>query len=248
MRFRKLHIVCIIILFLHSCTNTRNASNTSREYYSSHGFALIYKEELYKEKIISKKLNPNKQMTIHNSLKINTPIKILNPVNMKFIDTKVNKKAGFPKIFNIVITKNIADFLELDLNNPYVEILEVKKNKTFLAKESNIFDEEKNVAEKAPVDQVQMDDLNQNNDIAKEIKKKKSFYNLIISDFYYEDSAINLKNDLIEKTKMNNFLIVKINIKKYRLLSGPFEDFNALKSAYISLNNLGFENLMVNKK
>jgi hypothetical protein len=167
---------------------------------------------------------------------------------MKFLDINVNKKADFPKIFNIVITKDIADFLELDLNNPYVEILEVKKNKTFLAKESNIFDEEKNVAEKVPVDQVQMDDLNQNNDIAKEIKKKKSFYNLIISDFYYEDSAINLKNDLIEKTKMNNFLIVKINIKKYRLLSGPFEDFNALKSAYISLNNLGFENLMVNKK
>ena len=43
--------------------------------------------------------------------------------------------------------------------------------------------------------------------------------------------------------KINNMSIKKINDKKYRLFAGPFKNFNALKTVYISLNNLGFENL-----
>ena len=66
---------------------------------------------------------------------------------------------------------------------------------------------------------------------------------LVISDFYYYDSANNLKNDLIKKTQINKFTIKKINHNKYRLSVGPFEYFNALKSVYISLNNLGFDEL-----
>ncbi len=58
--------------------------------------------------------------------------------------------ANYPKIFNVVITKKAAKFLELDFNNPYVEFIEVKKNKTFIAKEGVIFEEEKNVAAKLP--------------------------------------------------------------------------------------------------
>ena len=67
------------------------------------------------------------------------------------------------------------------------------------------------------------------------------------SDFYYIESAKNLKNELIDKTGINNISIIKINDKKYRLLAGPFKNFNALKTSYISLNNLGFENLNINK-
>ena len=74
---------------------------------------------------------------------------------------------------------------------------------------------------------------------------KKSNFILVISDFYYEDSANNLKKDLVKKTKMNNISVKKINNKKYRLLVGPFKNFNALKTTYISLNNLGFENLNI---
>ena len=77
-----------------------------------------------------------------------------------------------------------------------------------------------------------------------EIKINKNFV-LVISDFYYYDSANNLKKDLIQKTQINKFTIKKINHNKYRLSVGPFENFNALKSVYISLNNLGFDELDV---
>ena len=58
----------------------------------------------------------------------------------------------------------------------------------------------------------------------------------------------NLKNDILKKTNIKNISVKKINDNKYRLLTGPFKNFNALKNTYISLNNLGFENLNVYKK
>ena len=84
-------------------------------------------------------------------------------------------------------------------------------------------------------------------EVTKKSKKKseRKKFILVISDFYYKDSAVKLKNDLIKKIQLNNITIKKINNNKYRLLVGPFENFNALKTTYISLNNLGFENLNI---
>ena len=73
---------------------------------------------------------------------------------------------------------------------------------------------------------------------------KKNFI-LVISDFYYIDSANNLKRDLLKKININNISVKKINNNKYRLFVGPFENFNALKNTYISLNKLGFEDLNI---
>ena len=101
------------------------------------------------------------------------------------------------------------------------------------------------VAEKAPVKKIKMDDLTK---IEPEVNKKtsqKSNFLLVINDFYFKDSANDLKIDLVKKTKMNNIYVKKINNNKYRLLVGPFKNFNALKTTYISLNNLGFENLNI---
>ena len=78
--------------------------------------------------------------------------------------------------------------------------------------------------------------------------KEKNRYILLISDFYYLDSAKNLKNELTKKTKLDGFTIKKINNKKYRLYIGPFQNFNSLKSTYISLNKLGFEELNIYKE
>ena len=57
---------------------------------------------------------------MHSQLKTNTPLKIINPVNSKVIETKIYKKAKYPEIFNIVISRKIEAILELDEKNPYV--------------------------------------------------------------------------------------------------------------------------------
>ena len=252
MKFEK-NIIILLLSFLlfSSCAEYKTSKRIlepEKKYFSSKGFALVYENQLYKDKVISHKIDNNSLSIVHNFLKKNTPIKIINPTNLKFVETKIYKKGQYPKIFNIVLSKKIADLLDLDLNNPYVEVIEVKKNKTFIAKESNIFDEEKNVAEKAPVEEIKMDDLSINNDddIQKTAKHQKYF--LIIGDFYYEESAINLKNELLKQLKRDNFFITKINKNTYRLGLGPFKNFNALKLPYISLNNLGFENLDIYNK
>ena len=234
----------IYFIALYSCADYKTNKGSQKEekqYYSSSGFALIYDDELFLQKIINKKINNEDIRVMHSQLKTNTPLKIINPVNSKVIRTKIYKMAKYPKIFNIVISKKIASILELDVNNPYVEVIEIKKNKIFIAKKAVTFDEEKKVAENAPVDEITIDDLFKGElDIEKEISKEVNFI-LVINDFYFEDSANNLKAELVEKTKMNNISIEKINNKKYRLFVGPFKNFNALKTTYISLNNLGFE-------
>ena len=241
-------LICVIALYSCADYSVYNINQSKeKQYYSSSGFALIYEDDLYKQKVIDKKINNEDIRVMHSFLKINTPIKVINPNNSKIIETKIYRKASYPKIFNSVISKKIATILELDLNNPYVEIIETKKNKTFIAKKSNIFEEEKNVVEKVPVNEIKMDDLtNKTLVVEKKILKNNNFI-LVINDFYYENSANNLKKELIKKTDMINISVKKINNKKYRLLVGPFKNFNALKTAYISLNNLGFDHLNIYK-
>jgi len=238
----------IIVASLYSCAGYEKSKinkKNNKIYYSSSGFALIYEESLYKNKIINKKLNNDHLHVLHSSLRKNTTIKITNLNNSKTINLKIYKKANYPKIFNVVISKKIARLLELDLENPLVEITEIKKNKTFVAKDGNTFDEEKNVADKAPVDEIKMDDLTLKKDEEKDKKYKLNKFIIVISDFYYKESAIKLQKDLSKKMGLNNISIKKINDNKYRLLLGPFENFNALKTTYISLNDLGFEGLNV---
>ncbi len=271
MKLIKISIFFFIVLALSSCAENKKivydkdsgrfilTEKKRKEeiffFHSSHGFALIYDQDLYKEGVINKKLdlrkdidkriNDTKVIVLHSFLKKGTPVKIINPENSKVVETKIHKLANYPKIFNVVISRKTAKNLGLDFNNPYVELFETKKNITFVAKEGVTFDEEKNVAEKIPVDEIKMDDLSKEKMGVKINIAKKNKFILVIADFYYFDSAKNLKNDLIKQTKIRNFLIKKINDNKYRLSVGPFKNFNALKFVHISLNNLGFEDLNI---
>ena len=240
----------VYVIPLYSCAdyNVNKAMEKKvKQYYSSSGFALIYEDKLYTQKILNKKINNEDIKVMHNLLKKNTPIRIINPANSKVIETKIYKKANYPKIFTIVVSEKIASILELDLGNPFVEVIEVKKNKTFVAKKTNTYEEEKSVAGKAPVDEIKMDNLTNNKGEDKIKVFKDNNFIILINDFYYEDSAINLKNELFKKTGFSNILVRKISNNKYRLLAGPFKNFNALKTTYISLNNLGFEDLNIHK-
>ena len=247
MKINKIYILFIFII-LYRCAGyekNKSAKDDKKIYYSSSGFALIYEDFLYENKTINKKINNEHILILHSTLKNNTLVRITNLKNSKSLETKVYKKANYPKIFNVVVTKKIASILDLNIENPFVEIIEIRKNKKFIAKEGNTFEEEKKVADTAPVDKIEMDDL-----AISEIKKNKEVlknekFMIVVSDFYFRDSAVSLKNDLSKKILLSNIFIKKINNKKYRLLIGPFNNFNALKTTYISLNNLGFESLNI---
>ena len=246
-------IIFFLIFLVTGCADYNNqvtTKKTEKKFYTSLGFALIFSDQIYEDRIVNRKMKNTEFGEMHSSLKKNTRIKVINPDNSKFVNAKVINNAIYPKIFNAVISEKIAELLDLDINNPYIEIVELKKNKKFIAKEVDIFDEEKKVAETVQINEITIDDvsIDKSVDIKDKDSKKNSDFIIVISDFYYEDSAKNLKKHLIKSTKDKNFFIKKIEDNKYRLSAGPFRNFNALKTTYISLNNLGFEDLNIYRK
>ena len=222
--------------------------NISSKYKNS-GFALIYKDILKDKKIISKKIDNRSLLIFHKSLKKNSFVKITNPINQKTIIAEViSNKVQFSDFYNCVITARIAEELYLDLNEPYIDLVLISQNSTFVAKKAKTFNEEKKVAEKAPIDGIKIDNLGETNDQKKEITKVNYFeYSIKIADFYYEDSAKNMVNRILEETNIKHPKIKKISKTKYRVLLGPFSDIKKLEESFNKINLLNFENIEILK-
>ena len=210
--------------------------------YFSKGFALIYEDSIFENKIVNKRLNNDQNYVLHSFLRNNTLVNISNPFNSKTITVKVRKSFKYPSIYNIVITKKMAENLELDINNPYVEVLTIKKNDKFIAKEASIFEEEKKVASKLPVTSIDINDLSASK-LEIEHKKKKASYIINVADFYFFESAEVAKNRFEKEANLTNIEIKKISENKFKVYFGPYASFNSMKDTYLSLNELGFENL-----
>ena len=247
MNYNKILNFFLLLFFLSSCSyqekDIRKAKDldVEKKVYVSTGFVLVYNEKNYNDGIINDKLKSSEFVALHPYLKRNTELRIYNPKNLKSVNVRIKKRSDFPKIYKLVITKKTADILDLDLDNPFVEIVQTKKNKKFIAKKADMFDEEKKVATKVPVNAVKVDELTKDEDLKLD-KKNILSYNILISDFYYLKSAEVLKNNLL-KNRINKLSIIKLNDTKFRLSAGPYEDFNSLKDVYINLNLLGFEEL-----
>jgi hypothetical protein len=124
----------------------------------------------------------------------------------------------------------------------------ISQNSTFVAKKAKTFDEEKKVAEKAPVDGIQIDNLGEINQHKKEAIKEEIFnYSIKIADFYYKDSAMNMSNRIINETNIKNPLIKTISNTKYRVLLGPFNDIKKLEDSFNEIKSLNFENIEILK-
>ena len=121
----------------------------------------------------------------------------------------------------------------------------MSKNSIFIAKKAKMFEEEKSVAEKAPVDGIQISDLNIKKQKQKKSKKKKFSYSIKVADFYYIDTAQTMLDRIKKETLIKNLNIVKLSPKKYRVLIGPFNDIKSLKNSFEKMKLLNFENLEI---
>ncbi len=251
MNFKKISSLCLII-FLSAC-NQFDRPDKSLNYigdqkYSNTGFALVYNNNLRKNKKISKKIDNRSLMIFHNKIKKNSFVKITNPVNEKSIIAEVvSNNVKFSDFYNSVITKRIADEILLDLNEPYINLVLISKNSSFIAKKAKTFDEEKKVAEKAPVDGITIDNLGSSEKKDKEITKQKFLYSIKIADFYYKDSAENMINRIRDETNLKNSEIKKLSKTKYRVLIGPFNDIKNLEKSFNEIKSLNFENIEILK-
>ena len=169
MKFK--HLIIFLSFILTSCepysTDSKKLNNQIEKKYSNSGFTLVYNENLNLKKL------DNRSLTIfHKTLKKNSSVKLTNPSNDKSLIATVKTKDNFSNFYNSVISTRIAETLELNLNEPYIKITLISKDSTFIAKKSKIFEEEKEVAEKAPIDGIKIKDLS--NNISSGKKKSKN--------------------------------------------------------------------------
>ncbi|MBD1140694.1 hypothetical protein IDH20_00795 [Pelagibacterales bacterium SAG-MED39] len=245
----KIIKIFFMIFLIYGCdqitsNNSKKINISFEDKYKNAGFALVYNEDIKN----IKKLDQRSLDIYHNKLKKKSLVKIINPVNGKFLIAKVkSNKQNFSNFYNSILSQRIADTLELDLDEPYIEIILISKNSTFIAKKAKTFDEEKNVAEKAPIDGIQINDLNKKKTI-KKYKKDKSFsYSIKIADFYYKTTADVMVKKIYDETSLNNINIEKLSKTRYRVLIGPFNDIKNLKKSFEQMNILNFENLEILK-
>ena len=243
----KAVIFIFSIFLLIGCEQTtiKNYKKTDldiKNRYRNSGFALIYENNLKN----IKKLEPRSLNIYHKSLKKKSLVKITNPKNGKFVIAEVkSNRIKFSNFYNSILSLRIAEELSLDFDEPFVELILIPKNSTFVAKKAKMYEEEKSVAEKAPVDGIQIKDLNLKK-IKKKIKKNKYFsYSIKVADFYYKDTAQIMVDRIKNESSLSNLRIIKLSKTKYRVLIGPFNDIKSLKYSFEKMNTLNFENLEI---
>ena len=248
MSFRFL-VIILFSLFLISCDQSLKSVSKKKDFkvekrYKNSGFALIYNENL--DKI--KKIDERSLDIYHKSLKRKSIVKLTNPKNNKSLIAHVkSNKVKFSDFYNSIISQRIAETLNLDINEPYLEITLISKNSTFVAKKSKTYEEEKKVAEKAPIDGIKISDLNKKKIKKKDIKKDVFSYSIKLADFYYKESAQMVINRISVETSLKNHKIIELSKTKYRVLIGPFNDINSLKESFEKIKPLNFENIEILK-
>ena len=191
----------------------------------------------------------DRSLTIfQKNLKKNTKVKITSLINNKSILATVGKDSKYPNFYNSVISKRIFKELGLSEIEPYIEITTISENSTFLAKEAKIYDEEKNVAEKVPIEGVSISDISSNKTkVEKKQEIVKFSYIIKVADFYYLDTAKLMQKRIIDELKLDNSKIIKISNTNFRVYLGPFNNLKSLKNAYDDITPLNFENIEIIK-
>ena len=242
----------IIFLLLSNCTvdniSINNDNAIIKKNFSNRGFALIYDKIHHDNNLISKKIDDRSLIIFQKNLKINTQVKITNILNNKSLIAKVGVSSDYPLFNNSVLSKRIANELNININEPYVEIVEIPENSMFIAKKAKTFDEERNVAIKAPVKSISVNNLNKIYVSNEKITAKKKFsYNIKIGDFYFKDTAELMIDRIVSETNVVNPKIKKITKDKYRVYLGPFNNINSLQKSYNDIDILKFENIEITK-
>ena len=244
----KLKIIIFLAIILTACETTNKKVITNKDFknYSNDGFALIYNNDIFKKRIVSKKIDQRSLIIFNNKLKKDTDIKITNLLNEKYLIAKVGKNSKYPIFYNSVISERIATELDIDPDQPYVRVETINSSNTFVANKAKTFDEEKKVANKAPVDSISIQNISiekDNNSKVEKVKNTKFEFIIKFADLFFEESAITLKKRLEDEYNLKDINIKKMSKNLYRVYKGPFYNLGSIKNVYNEIANINFENI-----
>ena len=237
--------IFFVLFFVLSCAPQFNSIH-QKNTYAAKGFAYIYNDFDFNKKIIKGRMNNDKMQISHQNLRTGTLLKIINPKNNETIVLKNIKRIKYPDFYKVLITKPVAEKLKLDSNLPLLELIEVKKNKSFVAEKAKIYSEEKKIPSKAPVASVKISNISKNEPKKTQKTSEQIFIN--VASFYSIETAKFLKKRIINEVNdidLNKLKIKKVNNKETQVILGPYTSVNLLKNDYIKLLNFGFEELNI---
>ena len=179
MKFKNI-IFLLLFIYFTGCDQLNNKQANKLEFkserkYKNIGFTLIYNKDLN-----LKKLDQRSLQIFHKTLKAKSQVKITNPLNNKSLIAEIkSNRVRFSDFYNSIITNRIAEELEIDLSEPYIEIILISKDSTFVANKVKTFEEEMEVAQKAPIDGIQISNLSgeSKNQTKKKNKSKVFLFN-----------------------------------------------------------------------
>ena len=244
----------LLFFFLFSCStniidNKKVEKVIFKDAFSNKGFTLLYSEKLRKNKKISKSLDNRSLVIFQKNLIKDTKVKITNLINNKTVLATVGGQSKYPSFYNSVISERIYSILEIDKNEPYVEVIEIVESSAFVAKKAKTFEEEKVAAEKAPVESISISDLSVNKVEKNEVLNNKNFtYIIKVADFYYNNTAILMKKRIKDETNISNVKINKLSSNSFRVFIGPFKDLKSIEKAFNDMIIINFENLEIIKQ
>tara|TARA_B100001248_G_scaffold147710_1_gene110947 strand:+ start:60 stop:704 length:645 start_codon:yes stop_codon:yes gene_type:complete len=204
--YKKIYLF-LFVIFL-SCTSDYSV-------YERKGFAKIN----YNKKIIS-------------PLPKSTLLKVTNIKNKKSVVVTTNdisKNLG-PRI--ITLPDNIFQELKLNKNLPLIHMQTLRKNKVFIAKKTEIYEQEKRVDKKVVIEKINIMNL------ANDKKSKDSIY-LNFGPFYNKIYANQLYKIL--KLRFNNKKLVfkDYQDKNYIISIGPLKNLTEFDKFYLKLGKIG---------
>ena len=118
----KFFFILLSVLFIYGCETTNNDMLKTEKFdvvqrYKNLGFTLIFDGNL--DNI--KKLDERSLDIYHKSLKKRSIVKITNPNNGKYLIARVkSNRVKFSNFYNSVISKRIAEILELNQDDLYI--------------------------------------------------------------------------------------------------------------------------------
>jgi len=239
-----------LFFIINSCADyqapNKNKIISHESIFSSQGFALTFEENLFDNKIIKKRLEERSLDILHRNLKKGSLVKITNLLNSRSLVARVINNSNYPLFYNSVISRRIANELEIDPYQPFIELVEINNNSSFIAKKAKTYDEERQVANKAPVSDIKIKDISSKKKKISKTNKKKYFdYKILVADFYFESSALIMLNKIKNETKIKNVKIDEMSDTNFRVFLGPFKDINTLKNSFNAVSVLEFDNLQI---
>ena len=245
----KIFFILFSAFFIYGCETVNKGKFGTGKFdvvqrYKNLGFTLVFDSNL--DNI--KNLDERSLDIYHKSLKKKSIVKITNPKNGKYLIARVkSNRVKFSDFYNSIISKRISQTLELNQEDPYIEILLIPENSTFVAKKAKTFEEEKKVANKAPIDGIVINDLNKIKTKKKDIKSESFSYSIKLADFYYKNTALMMVDRIKQETFLKNYKVIELSKTKYRVLIGPFNDIKSIQESFEEIKSLNFENIEILK-